>query len=323
MAEPEKQTDKPVQAPQPGPNELSMDELDGLLQQEDPTFQEQMSSLKKETVEVSDDVAKLSVDAEPDVNDDTEKEKQKSKLQNTFGFLLRPIGKVQGWLRLRFRALKNRMYIVFENLKHYFRHDFPEQVKFWISQVKTFVKSIKEQFAKFMALSKMQKFAILFGVVSVAGSLFLFTKVFNPGWLPHYQDPLVRSLAIGAPKVYSVEKKEDFQDFLLAFPEVEYFILIKRVIVNFRRDPESGPNPMGAFELYIGVDSQDTAIEVKDREREIIDTIQRTLEGFSHPEASTTVGKIKMKGQIRDRINEMLNQGRVFRVYFSTFLTYN
>jgi flagellar FliL protein len=69
------------------------------------------------------------------------------------------------------------------------------------------------------------------------------------------------------------------------------------------------------------VDSQDTAIEVKDRELEILDIIQRVLENFAYSDVNSMVGKIRMKSAIKDRLNEVLNQGKVFHVYFNTFIT--
>ena len=98
-------------------------------------------------------------------------------------------------------------------------------------------------------------------------------------------------------------------------------VLLKKVIVNLKPDDLSTRNPMGLYEVYLGLDSKDTAIEVKDREKEILDLIQRTLENFTYSEVSSIVGKIRMKSAIKERLNEILNQGRVFHVYFNNFVT--
>ena len=44
--------------------------------------------------------------------------------------------------------------------------------------------------------------------------------------------------------------------------------------------------------------------------------------GFTYEEANSEVGKVRIKAAIRDRLNEVLNQGRVYHIYFNTFIIY-
>ena len=80
---------------------------------------------------------------------------------------------------------------------------------------------------------------------------------------------------------------------------------------------------MGLFEFYLGVDSRDTAIELRDREKEVIDIIERTLESFTYHEVVSYQGKILLKAKIRDNVNEILNQGQINRVYINRMVTYH
>ena len=93
--------------------------------------------------------------------------------------------------------------------------------------------------------------------------------------------------------------------------------------MNLRRDENSGSLPMGIFEFYLGVDSKDTAVEIRDREHEVIDLVQRTLEGFTYHEVVSYQGKIRMKSRIRDNVNDILNQGQINRVYINRMVTHH
>ena len=77
-----------------------------------------------------------------------------------------------------------------------------------------------------------------------------------------------------------------------------------------------------AFEFYLGLDANETAIEIKDREKEVLDISQRTLEEFTYPEIMAPNTQKRVWARMRDNINEILNQGRVQKVYVKTMLTY-
>ena len=77
---------------------------------------------------------------------------------------------------------------------------------------------------------------------------------------------------------------------------------------------------MGMFEFFVELDSKDTAIEIKSREKELLDILQRTIEGESYNVLQGESGKIRLKSLIRSELNEVLNQGWVKEVYFSNIV---
>lgn len=77
---------------------------------------------------------------------------------------------------------------------------------------------------------------------------------------------------------------------------------------------------MGAFEVVVKVDSRDSAIEVRDREVEFFDLVQRVFEAETYPDLSSKPGKIKLKARLKREMNEILSQGWVQEVSFKTFV---
>ena len=80
------------------------------------------------------------------------------------------------------------------------------------------------------------------------------------------------------------------------------------------------PNPMGAFELVVELDSDDTAIEVRDREVEFFDHVQRVFEDETFRDLETVLGKDRLKSRIKRELNHKLTQGWVKDVKFKTFV---
>ncbi len=305
---------------------FSLDDLDKIIEAEDPEFKKELDLLKNQKIELSEDMQGLGISSDDDdehlTKDEGESALIKSR-QRLANFFRDRIQRAQMFARAKSGSLKSGLFAFFERSKKYVRHDVPDRFRFYKSQALKAAVAIKTVWLQFKALSRKQKLAIAFMSLAAISSLFVLSKTLTGHWLPHYQDSLPRSLANGAAFVRSFEKKDELQDLFLAFPEVEYQVLLKKVVVNLRPSASTGPNPMGTFELYIGVDSQDTAVEVKDRERELVDIVQRSIETFSYDDLATLIGKSRMKEVVRDHINRILNQGRVFHIYFSNFIIYN
>ncbi len=106
--------------------------------------------------------------------------------------------------------------------------------------------------------------------------------------------------------------------FFGAFPQ-DPEIYLNKIKVNLKAGP-GHPNPMGAFEIYVQVDSHDTAIELQHRDVEMHDLVQRVIEGTSYTEVVTDLGKNRLKGLIKKEIDHALTQGWVADIHFKTFI---
>src|SRR5262249_53247033 len=117
--------------------------------------------------------------------------------------------------------------------------------------------------------------------------------------------------------VESSEKDDGSEPFYSAFPQERYEFLFPKVKVNLRHTDEH-PNPMGAFELVVQLDSKDTAIEMSDREVEFFDLLQRTMEDESYDSMDSELGKGRFKSKLKHEFNQLLTQGWVKDINFKT-----
>jgi hypothetical protein len=323
----EKNKITPAPAPQPKDGIFSLEDLDKIIEAEDPGFKSDLDKLKAtpydatvldESLNIAIDETEALAKSEEDIESLPRWKKIIVKFKNK---LVKPLYQLPGRLWLRCIAAYHRMLYFLQKVLHFFKNDFKDYLKYLFSQLKSFIAHIKAIFLKIKALSLVQKLK-LFGLLVI--SAFSFVLIFNliiGRNLPELVSHLPKSMAPYADsKGRFVE--EDLIQFYEAFPEVEFPVLIKKIISNLKPDRVSGPNPMGAFEMYLSLDSQDTAIEVKDREKEIIDVIQRTIEGFEYSVIRTKQGKTRLKEALKSSINELLNQGSVFEIYFSMFVLY-
>jgi flagellar basal body-associated protein FliL len=129
----------------------------------------------------------------------------------------------------------------------------------------------------------------------------------------------LKSLEHHADNVETYETAAGAESFYAAFPQEVHEFLFKKMKVNLRRTSEN-PNPMGAFEVVVGVDSQDTAVELRDREVEFHDMLQRLFEEELVTELDSETGKKILKGRVRKELNGKLTQGWIKEVHFKSFV---
>lgn len=303
---------------------FSLDDLDKIIEAEDPTFKEAMAGIKATGVDSLVDIETIDVDGE-NGNSLPDENRELSSLEKKIEFIKKKISNILQYIKVKSLGFKTFILSFGVSSVQFLRHGLPERLKYYQSQVSSFSRKIfgflKEEWLRFKALSRLEKIGLVFVIVSTVFAFFFISKVYTGGWLPRFSDPLIHSLEEEAVMVMEYKKKEDMQNLFQAFPEINIYVLLNKVIVNLRADENSTPTPMGVYEIYLGLDSKDTAVEIKARENEMRDVIQRVLEPFSYTEVSSQVGKVRMKSAIRDQVNLLLNQGQVIHVYFNTFIT--
>lgn len=298
---------------------FSLDDLDRMLEVEDPGFKASLESIQTERNNSETSIESLDVEVDGATEDVTEK-KGPNKVQVIFGKIVSPIKRLNGWFHLRRISYTNQAKVFARQSIHFVRHDLPDLLRYLASQIKTAVAWVRGWINRFLALQTGKKVLLIGSGISSLLAIFFLSKALTGQWLPLWRNPLIHSFAAKVDKTYSV-KQSDMIPFFDAFPEVEFQLLLSKMIVNLT--PSAGiPNPMGAFEFYLGLDANETAIEIKDREKEVIDITQRTLEEFTYEEVNSQLGITRVKSRIRDNINQILNQGRVQKVYVKTLITY-
>jgi len=71
-----------------------------------------------------------------------------------------------------------------------------------------------------------------------------------------------------------------------------------------------------SVKFYVGYDESKLTEEIKRRMPEIRDTILQTLWGVTAEEASSTEGKERIRDEILQAVNALLNEGNIIGIYF-------
>lgn len=93
---------------------------------------------------------------------------------------------------------------------------------------------------------------------------------------------------------------------------------LPKTMINLRKDGEA--TSFGEFEFFLNIREKELTSVIKDKETEIMDLIQRTLEQITWRELQTPIGKEKVKKVIRHRVNDFLQGNIVLGVYYRSII---
>jgi flagellar basal body-associated protein FliL len=172
----------------------------------------------------------------------------------------------------------------------------------------------------FSALSAQQKLAVIGALGATALAGWIVIRMLDGQLLPPSKRPWIGAMSDVADRKFEIQAGASFEDFNDPLLHPEFIVLLERVIVNLARTPESRGVPMALVDLFLQSDRRETAVELKDREIEVRDTVARAIEGMTYPELVEEGGKTKMKLLVRRDLNNLLTQGKVRRVYIKTIV---
>lgn len=311
-------------------NDIAPEDIDQLIAMEDPSFAGELDALARESDLGGEDLAGLSADPDYDMDGEPEmetSEKEAASADHPLGRVWQVISKKLSETKKRVQlagiAIKNRLLVLGQRSKKFLMHGLPERIGYLWSQFKFLLGELVKTYHRFAGLSLFQKSALFGSLTLAVAAVFFLTLTLRDQWLSRFVPELPRSLASAGEIIGKVKSKQDLMSFEAAFPDKEFQVQLPKLIVNLKPDSKSGSLPMGAFEFYLGLDTQDTAVEVRDREKEVIDHVQRAVETMTYSQVMSTNGKAIMKNRIRDSLNLMLNRGRVTGVYISTMVTHH
>lgn len=294
----EETKDSKIQAP-PAPlaesdeiDQKALEQIDSLLAETDPSFSEEIAAIKSEKFEGEIEVEnfELEDDANQESHSKTGKFTKKSKLA-TF--------------------VKRR--------KAYFIAGLKGLGPYLISVVTAFLKSGVESLKSLLKLPRQSKLILLFSLVLIIGTGFFVKRSLQGHLFPDFELRFLTSFKNLADHSFTIEEGEPFEDFDNPLRQPEYIVLIERLVVNLKAS-RSSENPMGMFEFYIESNSQEGAIEINNRQKEVRDLMARTIEESTYDSLSSVDGKDKMKQALRRELNTLLTHGRIRRVYFKTII---
>lgn len=318
MSDPQVPPSPPSSAPPPGPpppeakdGEIPLEDIDRLLQDVDPEFTKSLEEVR--AVESDQDVVidASAIDEELGQEGDGAEDKSESRLQ-------RWRTKIKLKMYAFRLACKKKLQHMAANLWVFLKTRPKEYALYSIALGKVLSKKVTIPFKAYQKAERAQKITVLILVAVVVASLWTLLANVKGIWIPRITEPMLTSLETVADSVETY-KSEDIENFYAAFPQERHEYLFNRMKVNLRRTSDS-PNPMGAFEVIVAVDSKDTAIEVSDREVEFFDMLQRVFEEESVTDLGTEMGKNRLKSRIKRELNQKLTQGWVKEISFKTFV---
>lgn len=298
--------------PQPKPNEISLDEIDKILEQDDPEFSKGLNEIQQVGA-ASDVVIESEVAGEESLSTE-EAAQQKSWWEKN-----RLLAKLVPALFARWLKIRARLWLWAKQAWHFLRTSPIEFGKYLRSQLVVIFKKLRAKLTQLKELPLPKKIALLAFVTLFGITVGLAVKTVKGRWLPEIYHPELTNFATVADRVWEVSKEGESVIFLRAFPQDEFQFLFKKIIVNLKRT-NSSQNPMGAFEFYAVLDSKETALEVQARQHELHDRLQRAVEGQTYAELENPMGRKHLKDVLRATLNESLTQGWAQDVLIKTYV---
>ena len=280
--------------------------IDEILEQEDPGFTQGLQAIKAEVIDTTVEIESLVPVEEGLDGAPTDRISWSYKLVSLLTKFRARIGQylLEKWRR--FRQVARTM---------------PKEFALycWV-QLKIVVGRLRKILSELMALPFPQKVGVLLLIFLVVATIWLVKHNLEGSWIPGLQEEFLTNFESVADQISPVEE-EEMALLREALPQPEFQVLLDRLVVNFKRRPGIVENPMGTFEIFVGVDNHDAAVEVRTRRRELVDEVSRGLEGLTYPEASGPLGVEKIKMVTKEAVSKAITQGTVQSVYLRMSIT--
>ncbi len=304
-------------------DEADLKKIDAILADEDPLFTKQINEFKKE--EITDpSLEELGIEDFIDAGKGEQGSKIPLPKKRRRGLISFLSGMARGLASL-FRRKGASSAVVVESLS-------PSVSAFSVTSFfkgasTGFLKILKEILRRFKAIfvlfwkMPLKKKMVAGGALAMMGVLVFVIKKLKAGdLLPDFKVQLVSTVAAFPDGSWTFDPEEPLEDFFSPIRLPEHVVLLEKMVVNIKPSPSSDKNPMGYFEFYLEADTQEAAVEIGDRQAEVSDAVQRTLEEITYDELITPSGKFKTKLIIRQNVNAVLTRGRVRKVFIGSMV---
>lgn len=297
--------------------EMSLESLDKLIADDDPEFAAAMNSLSADNI--SGENLGEDFSAEYCLEDEIKSWKQAIGFRSIL-FKLFPI--IPNII-FPFRKLVRNIQVFIFNLKDISINSLKEigpwslkKIKHILHGIKTDIHDTSNSFKGFNKVKKALTALLL--LLACFSGFVIYRIVTDRGLLPHDDELFINNLDHWADSSIVFDPNVEMESFYDSMHGVQNVLEMTKMVVNVQRSASSGENPMGAFEFVIEGSASEAVIEVKDREAEMRDLFQRTIEELTYDQLSTTEGKQLMCDRIRKRLNVALTKGKIRRVFIKT-----
>ncbi len=302
--------------------EISLEDIDSILDQEDPEFNKQLEGMSADQdLGAAANLESLSVNADVLVTEDLKEAREKAlsaRFPKLFK-LLTPFKKLRELIKAKMLSARNQLLLLITRSISYLRNEFPERVKYLFSLLKSAIANLFKGIGYVLAMPLKTKVIVGLMLALIVGGGFLLVSAVKGKFYFGWQDNMLRDFSTLADKSFKMQSGEKWEKIYSAFPQPEYSVLLDKIVVNLVRH-SANSNPMSAFKVFLTTDSQSTAVEVKDREKEIIDLFARVAEEFTYEEMISIEGKDRFKTKLMDAANQVLNQGEVSQIHLETLI---
>lgn len=290
--------------------DISLEDIDRILESEDPEFAKSLEDVR--SVENASDVT-IDASAIDESLAGEENDEKPAGGKATFKTRIRLA--LQGFRR----RLKQRLIQAARDGFVFLKTRPIEFLLYALSVTRVLIKESMVPIRAFQSASQLKRITALVLIAICLASVWVLLANFKGTWLPQISEPILSSFESVADHVETFQPKEEGESFYSAFPQELHEFLFPKMKVNLRRTPDS-PNPMGAFEVVVVLDSKDTAIEVSDREVEFFDLLQRVFEEESFADLESKLGKARLKSHLKRELNQKLTQGWAKDISFKSFI---
>ena len=322
MSEPTAPPTTPPSTPAPQSFEISLEDIDSILDQEDPDFNKQLEAISNDKELASaQDIGSLSLSTDELLKEDIKEEKRK-KFTERFPKLYKlahPFRKVKDFVKTSLVSLRNQFLLLITKTVSFLKNDLIDLLKYSFSQLGLGLKKVFAAIGFVLATPLKTKIIVSTMIILIGAGGFLLYSAVKGKFFFLWQDNMLRDFRTLSDQNFTIKASEKWEKVYSAFPQPEYSVLIDKIVVNLVR-LNVNTNPMAAFKVFLTTDAQSTAVEVKDREKEILDLFARVAEEFSYEEMVTKEGKDKFKTKLMDAANQVLNQGEVNNVNIETLI---
>ncbi len=166
--------------------------------------------------------------------------------------------------------------------------------------------------------TKLLAFSVLILGLAAGSSMYMSLRIH---FLPQLGSEYLTGFADHAQETFTYDEKDSKETFDSAIRHPEHIYELERIVVNLKSRANSERLPMGLFEFYVELNSQEASVEFADRKTEARHIIERVLEQLTYEELNTAGGKAKLKFIVRKELNEFLSKSHhVQQIYLKTFV---
>lgn len=298
---------------------LSLADLEKEINSVDPEFNQSLQELTA--------IKGSQLDASLDLEEDIptiKGEKIKWNMQSGLLKYLKIVFPFIYYLTFSFRWILFKIKLYFTNLRVQIVYRFsqlgPQTIEFAKKKIPELIQNIKKPVSHFLNLKTPEKLSILGFTTFTILSIAVVTWFLKTDILKDRKDPFMLSMEELSSAKFIYEPGKNMESFYASSRVSQNVLSFPKIIANIRPSKNSESNPMIATEFYFEGFSPEVMIELKDREAEVKDLMINLASLTDYDTLSTPEGKLALLEKIKQKVNGLLTQGQIRKVYLKNIV---